>query len=63
MTIELKWDKSAEGAIGQIKDKGYVEALKEYKGNDKVILADYVPPAYIFNSKLQSTEKRIGRFL
>lgn len=31
--IELKWDKSAEGAIAQIKDKQYVEALKDYQGN------------------------------
>lgn len=31
--IELKWDKSAEGAIAQIKQKRYVSALKEYQGN------------------------------
>ena len=31
--IELKWDKDAQGAIAQIKDKGYVDALKDYKGN------------------------------
>lgn len=30
--IELKWDKSAEGAIAQIKEKRYVEALKDYQG-------------------------------
>ena len=31
--IELKWDKNANGAITQIKDKEYVDALKEYHGN------------------------------
>ena len=31
--IELKWDKDAEGAIAQIKEKRYAEALKEYHGN------------------------------
>lgn len=31
--IELKWDKSAEGAIAQIKQKNYTDALKDYKGN------------------------------
>lgn len=31
--IELKWDKSAKGAIAQIKEKQYVDALKDYKGN------------------------------
>ena len=30
--IELKWDKKAEGAISQIKNKGYVDALKDYHG-------------------------------
>ena len=33
VVIELKWDKSAEGAIAQIKNKQYVEALKDYRGN------------------------------
>nr|WP_296192964.1 AAA family ATPase [uncultured Anaerobutyricum sp.] len=35
--IELKWDKSAKGAINQIKGKHYVEALKDYQG--KLLLA------------------------
>ena len=33
MVIELKWDKSASGAIDQIKERDYVDALKEYEGN------------------------------
>ena len=28
--IELKWDKSAKGAIAQIKEKKYPEALEDY---------------------------------
>jgi hypothetical protein len=36
MIIELKWDKSAETAIEQIKNKKYVDSLKDYSG--KVIL-------------------------
>ena len=35
--IELKWDKSATGAIAQIKEKQYIDALKDYQGN--VLLA------------------------
>ena len=31
--IELKWDRSAEGAISQIKNREYVNALNDYKGN------------------------------
>lgn len=33
MLIELKWDKSAQGAIAQIKSKHYIQALDEYRGN------------------------------
>lgn len=33
VVIELKWDQDAKGAIAQIKDKNYVDALKDYKGN------------------------------
>ena len=33
MVIELKWDKTAQGAIAQIEEKQYVDALKDYKGN------------------------------
>ena len=31
--IELKWDKSAEGAIAQIKERQYVSDLKAYHGD------------------------------
>ena len=31
--IELKWDKAAAGAIAQIKDRNYVDALKDYEGS------------------------------
>ena len=31
--MELKWDKTAKGVISQIKEKQYVNALKEYQGN------------------------------
>lgn len=33
VVIELKWDKSAVGAITQIKERNYVDTLKDYKGN------------------------------
>ena len=33
LVVELKWDKSAEGAIAQIKEKNYPEALEDYHGN------------------------------
>ena len=41
MIIELKYDKSAEGAIEQIKNRQYVEALKEYNGNLLLVGINY----------------------
>ncbi len=39
--VELKYDKSAEGAIAQIKEKRYVESLKEYQGNMLLVGINY----------------------
>lgn len=41
LVLELKWDKTAEGAIGQIKKKEYTSALKEYKGNILLVGISY----------------------
>lgn len=39
--IELKKDKSAQGAIAQIKEKNYVRALEEYQGNLLLVGINY----------------------
>lgn len=31
--MELKWNQDVYGAIAQIKDRHYVDALKDYQGN------------------------------
>lgn len=41
LMVELKWDKSADGAINQIKDKKYVAALEEYRGNLLLVGINY----------------------
>ena len=41
MIVELKYDKSAHGAINQIKEKKYVESLKEYHGNLLLVGINY----------------------
>ena len=41
LLIELKWDKSAETALQQIKDKKYVEALKNYTGDILLVGINY----------------------
>ena len=41
LVVELKWDKGAEGAIKQIKDKKYFESLEEYKNNMLLVGINY----------------------
>lgn len=41
LLIELKYDKSAEGAIAQIKKQEYPERLEHYKGNILVVGINY----------------------
>lgn len=39
--VELKWNHSAEGAICQMKDKGYIQALEGYKGKLLLVGVNY----------------------
>lgn len=41
MVVELKWDKSAEGAIAQIKEKKYVQAIEKYGGDILLVGINY----------------------
>lgn len=41
VVIELKWDKNVSGAIAQIKDKHYVDAMEEYRGNLLLVGINY----------------------
>ena len=41
LVVELKWDKSATGAIDQIKKKQYCKSLEEYKGNLLLVGINY----------------------
>ena len=41
MIVELKWNKTAEGAIAQIKDRNYPAALKEYGGEIVLVGVNY----------------------
>ena len=36
-----EWDKSAEGAIAQIKSKNYIKALEEYQGSMLLVGVNY----------------------
>ena len=41
VVIELKWDKSASGALAQIKEKKYGNALEDYQGNLLLVGINY----------------------
>jgi hypothetical protein len=41
MIVELKWNKSAQGAIDQIKEKNYPSKLQEYKDNLLLVGINY----------------------
>ena len=41
VVIELKWDGSASGALEQIKEKHYVNALKDYRGKILLVGINY----------------------
>jgi RecB family endonuclease NucS len=39
--VELKWDKSAETAMEQIKEKNYPDCFKDYKGDVLLVGINY----------------------
>lgn len=41
LVVELKWDKTASGAIQQIKGKNYCRSLEDYQGNLLLVGINY----------------------
>ena len=41
LVVELKWNKSSEGAIQQIKDRNYPAVLKDYGGEVVIVGISY----------------------
>lgn len=41
MVVELKWDKSSEGAVGQIREKNYPAILQDYGGEIVLVGINY----------------------
>ncbi|MDE6608056.1 MAG: PD-(D/E)XK nuclease domain-containing protein, partial [Lachnospiraceae bacterium] len=56
LVVELKWDKTAEGAISQIKNKGYVSAFKEYKGNILLVGINYEKKSRKHQCRIEKVE-------
>ena len=59
MIVELKWNKTVEGAIKQIKDKNYVKALEEYNGNILLVGINYDKKTRMHECKIEKYEKKI----
>jgi hypothetical protein len=56
MIIELKCDLSAEGAIAQIHNKNYPQALSEYKGNMLLVGINYDTASKKHSCKIEQVE-------
>lgn len=54
MIVELKWDKTAEGAIEQVRRQEYVEALWEYSGNLLLVGVNYRKGGKIHECKIET---------
>ena len=53
MIVELKYDKSAETAIDQIKDKRYTGALAGYTGDILLVGINYDPKSKKHTCKIE----------
>ena len=59
VVIELKWDKSAAGALDQIKEKNYGSALKDYQGNLLLVGINYDRVTKKHECVIESVQKQL----
>lgn len=57
LIIELKWDKSAQGAISQIKQKQYCKSLEEYRGKLLLVGINYDKDTKEHSCMVEEAEK------
>lgn len=57
MIIELKWNQSVAGAIEQIKEKGYVNALQDYSGEVLLVGINYDKKTKKHECKIEKMRK------
>ena len=53
MIVELKWDKSSEGAIGQIKQRNYPVVLQDYGGEIVMVGIGYNPKTKVHTCEIE----------
>lgn len=57
LLIELKWNKTDRGAIGQIKNNSYPQALKDYGGEILLVGINYDPKSKNHTCKIEEYRK------
>ena len=57
MVIELKWNKSADTALLQIKNKKYTRALSDYEGDILLVGISYDKKTKKHECKIEKIEK------
>ena len=60
--IELKWDKTAYGAIAQIKDRCYVDAFKDYSGNLLLVGINYDKKKKVHTCEIEKFLDDAGKY-
>ncbi|MCC8048649.1 MAG: PD-(D/E)XK nuclease domain-containing protein, partial [Oscillospiraceae bacterium] len=60
IVAELKWDKSIEAAIAQIKEKNYPESLRDYKGRLLLVGINYNREAKTHECAVETVEAAGG---
>lgn len=58
VVIELKWNQEVSGAIAQIKDRNYVDALKEYEGNILLVGISYDRKSKTHTCRIEKMQKK-----
>lgn len=56
--IELKWNKRASGAIAQIKEKQYIDTLKDYRGNILLVGINYDKETKTHSCVIEKMERK-----
>ncbi|MCI9336193.1 MAG: AAA family ATPase [Lachnospiraceae bacterium] len=54
MIVELKWNRSARGAIEQVKDRKYVQALEDYEGKILLVGINYNKKSKEYQCRIES---------
>ena len=57
LVMELKWDKSADAAIRQIKERRYTEALQAYRGEILLVGISYYRKTKVHTCQIEQIEK------